>query len=230
MPPTARRGSCPHFRLSISPLILPVLITPERDHPREHAVLEALFANGLERCHVRKPRASADELRAWIAQVPPQARSRLVVHQHHELVDEFGLGGRHWRDTYADLPTGGSGLPQRQTAAGVSGPGACDRPSAFVRGGLARASGGFTSRSCHDLQTLRASLGRFDSVFLSPVFSSISKPGYGPSADLATEQMRGGGTPPTAGAPAGVGVGRSVFRDCTRRRPFRATSAGGSAW
>lgn len=42
----------------------------------------------------------------------------------------------------------------------------------------------FASRSCHDLGALRSTLGRFDAVFLSPVFPSLSKPGHAPDARL----------------------------------------------
>jgi thiamine-phosphate pyrophosphorylase len=75
-----------------------VVISPEGDDPRERAVLGELFAAGLDRYHVRKPRASAAELEAWIQCVPRRWRSRLVLHQHHELVRAFELGGCHWRD------------------------------------------------------------------------------------------------------------------------------------
>jgi thiamine-phosphate pyrophosphorylase len=43
---------------------------------------------------------------------------------------------------------------------------------------------GFTSRSCHSIESLTASFARFSSVFYSPVFSSVSKPGYGGNAGL----------------------------------------------
>lgn len=45
---------------------------------------------------------------------------------------------------------------------------------------------GLTSRSCHDLATLRSALGIYDAVLVSPIFPSISKPGYGltPTIDL----------------------------------------------
>jgi thiamine-phosphate pyrophosphorylase len=43
---------------------------------------------------------------------------------------------------------------------------------------------GFASRSCHDLGALRSACGRFDAVFLSPVFPSLSKPGHAPDARL----------------------------------------------
>lgn len=38
---------------------------------------------------------------------------------------------------------------------------------------------GTTSRACHDLDAVRAAIGRFDAVLLGPVFPSISKPGHG---------------------------------------------------
>ena len=44
---------------------------------------------------------------------------------------------------------------------------------------------GFASRSCHDLTALRSDFGRYDAVFLSPVFASLSKPGHQPDARLA---------------------------------------------
>lgn len=147
--------------------MIPVVITPERDHPCEHAVLETLFAEGLERCHVRKPHATAGELAAWIARISPRWRSRLILHQHHELVEKYGLGGIHWRDLEGAAGTEAAGRGLRSARFP-------DAPPAMFR-----------SRSCHDLATLRASLGVFDSVFFSPVFSSISKPGYAPALNHA---------------------------------------------
>ncbi|HEU5079948.1 MAG TPA: thiamine phosphate synthase [Opitutaceae bacterium] len=38
---------------------------------------------------------------------------------------------------------------------------------------------GITSRACHDLTTLDRAVQHYDSVLLSPVFPSISKPGHG---------------------------------------------------
>jgi thiamine-phosphate pyrophosphorylase len=55
-------------------------------------------------------------------------------------------------------------------------------------GGAPAAPGaGFTSRSCHDLPTLRSALGSYTSVFFGPLFHGLSKPGRGPAAaaDLA---------------------------------------------
>lgn len=126
-----------------------VVISPERDRADEIPTLVRLFEAGLDRYHVRKPHASLADLARWLDAVPAVYRPRLILHQHHELVERFGLGGRHWPD----------------------------------RGDVALDTsrrGGWRSGSCHDLDTLSGAFGCFDSVFLSPVFPSVSKPGYGP--------------------------------------------------
>ena len=74
------------------------VLSPEHDDPREIAVLDGMLSLGLERYHVRKPGISAEQLSAWLKKLPAAWRPHLVLHQNHELVAEFGLGGRHWRD------------------------------------------------------------------------------------------------------------------------------------
>jgi thiamine-phosphate pyrophosphorylase len=131
-----------------------VVISPESDEPRELAVMAALFDAGLERYHVRKPQWSREKLAEWLRRIPYLHRSRIVLHQHHELAAEHGLGGVHFKDT----------------------------PPQPVRALVQKA--GFSSRSCHDLASLSDALGRYDAVFFSPVFPSISKQGYQPTVDL----------------------------------------------
>jgi thiamine-phosphate pyrophosphorylase len=48
-------------------------------------------------------------------------------------------------------------------------------------------SDGLVSRSCHNLESLRRSLGHYDSVFFGPVFPSISKQGHVPDATVMKE-------------------------------------------
>jgi len=141
-----------------------VVVSPASDEPREHAVLAELFNSGLERYHVRKPQWSRERLFAWLNVVPAQWRSRLVLHQYHELAVEFGCGGMHFKDS--------EGRARPLGAPGISAVPA-GRPYLF------------TSRSCHDQVTLDAALGHFDAVFLSPVFPSISKPDYQPTIGYA---------------------------------------------
>lgn len=146
-----------------------VAISPEADEPREHAVLEELFAAGLERCHVRKPSWSREQLAAWLDAVPAENRERLILHQHHNLAVEFGCGGVHWKDSMDRVQP--SDAPRfAQVPAG--------RPCLF------------SSRSCHTLSGLESAFGSFDSVFFSPVFPSISKPGRLPSRELEAVSAR----------------------------------------
>ncbi len=137
-----------------------VVISPEADEPREHAVLAELFAAGLERYHVRKPQWPQEKLAVWLNAVPSQWWSRLVLHQHHELAVEFGCGGMHFKDSD-------------------------DSDDA-----LHRRADFFTSRSCHDLADLNTALGNYAAVFFSPVFPSISKSGYGPTIPIETVTER----------------------------------------
>lgn len=51
------------------------------------------------------------------------------------------------------------------------------------------AAGTWGSRACHDLQTLKNALGRYDAVLVSPVFRSNSKPGYGPTGALPSVEL-----------------------------------------
>jgi thiamine-phosphate pyrophosphorylase len=143
-----------------------IVISPEQDDPRETAVLGALLASGLERYHVRKPHWPVARLEAWLRALPAEWYSRLVLHQHHELVAKFGLGGCHWRDE-----KGGAACPQ-------------DALSAL---GATRST--LTSRSCHDFAALGTALGKYDSVFFGPVFPSISKPGYGAGNNFSTNGL-----------------------------------------
>jgi thiamine-phosphate pyrophosphorylase len=148
-----------------------VVISLETDCSRELAVLEELFALGLERYHVRKPSWPSARLASWLREVPAQWHARIVLHSHHELVRELSLGGVHFRDSN---PVG-SELARA--------------PNAPASGLPTAAEGVWASRSCHDLLTLRASLGRYDSVFFGPVFPSTSKPGYAPRTEISLAEV-----------------------------------------
>jgi len=47
----------------------------------------------------------------------------------------------------------------------------------------------WASRSCHDLAGLEQALGRWNAVLLSPIFPSISKPGWGPHSEEDVESL-----------------------------------------
>ena len=84
-----------------------VVVSPESRDPRELPAMERFFAAGLERYHVRKPSWPAAELEAWLRALPGDWRPRIVLHEHHDLVERLGLGGRHDKDAGGD----GGGAP-----------------------------------------------------------------------------------------------------------------------
>ena len=73
-------------------------ISPEGHYDDEAGVIEALLAAGLTRYHLRKPSDSPAQVAAVLVQLPRTCRSRVVVHQHREQVQQFGLGGYHFKD------------------------------------------------------------------------------------------------------------------------------------
>jgi thiamine-phosphate pyrophosphorylase len=68
-----------------------ILITPPTTAATELATVNQLFCAGLPVLHVRKPDADAASLRAYLQQIEPAYRQRLVLHQHHELATDLGL-------------------------------------------------------------------------------------------------------------------------------------------
>lgn len=121
----------------------------------EAQVIAALFQNGLERLHLRKPAASADDLRHLLDQLPESIHPAITLHDHFELWAEYpSVGGVHLNSRNAKAPSG-------------------------LRGRI--------SRSCHTLAEVAANR-HLDYCFLSPIFESISKEGYG--SGFALEALR----------------------------------------
>jgi len=107
-----------------------------------------LFAQGLERLHLRKPEASMQQLAKWIEEIEPSCRKRIVLHDHHDLAMQYDLGGIHLNSRNPDIP---DWLNRNHYT---------------------------LSRSCHALKEVEACQKDYDYVFLSPIFDSISKQGY----------------------------------------------------
>ena len=133
-----------------------VLLSAPTAQPEEAHVLAALLAQDLGRLHLRKPGWTTAQLEALIRALPPQYYARLVLHAHPELVRRYQLGGLH--------------LTERARAA------ARKRPALLP--------GQTLSTSFHSLAEISRSRGRYDYVFLSPIFDSISKEGYAGNFDL----------------------------------------------
>ncbi len=164
-----------------------VVISPEHDEPREIAVLGELFAAGLERYHARKPAWSREKMETWLRALPREWRARVVLHQHHELVDALDLGGRHWRDNGSSEV--GRGVPAVPSATGLGLAKAESLPLRNPAHPESSPHPAITSQSCHDLATLRTAVCGYDTVFFGPVFPSLSKPGYGPRGETSLAEI-----------------------------------------
>ncbi|TDN40074.1 thiamine phosphate synthase [Hymenobacter sp. UV11] len=134
-----------------------VLLTAPTSLPHEPRLLTELLTLGLPRLHLRKPNWPAAQLEALIRALPPQFHERLVLHAYPHLVRHYRLGGLH--------------LTASQRAA------ATRRPALLP--------GQTLSTSFHSLAEVTGHRRRYDYVFLSPIFDSISKEGYASGFDLA---------------------------------------------
>ena len=130
-----------------------IVITIPEMFPGETEVVNTLFANGIQRLHLRKPGASEQEMAEWIGRIDLPFRQRIIVHDHHRLLRTMGLGGIHLNARNPEAPAWFSAERQKRRSVTLS-------------------------RSCHSLEEIAQWKGVCDYLFLSPIFDSISKGGY----------------------------------------------------
>ncbi|MBU0487947.1 MAG: thiamine phosphate synthase [Bacteroidetes bacterium] len=123
-----------------------VVISNPTATENEHEVLNAMFENGLEYFHLRKPACNSEELHCYLNEIPEKYHSRIIVHYHFGLLDKFNLKGIHFNAGNFQLRANFSGL--------------------------------HFSYSAHSLSESLEVSSEVNYAFLSPVFDSISKPGY----------------------------------------------------
>ena len=63
--------------------------------------------------HVRKPAAGSDSIARLLEEFPQCYRSRLSLHDHHELAENCGVGGVHLNSRNPSAPDGFGGLVSR---------------------------------------------------------------------------------------------------------------------
>ncbi|MFQ3575923.1 MAG: thiamine phosphate synthase [Cytophagales bacterium] len=134
-----------------------IVITPETFIDKESFFCTKMLENGLECLHVRKPKTSIEAVRNYIKEIPNEFHHKLVIHQHHNLVDEFKLKGIHLTSNFRTK----SRFWNEKTYVAA-----------------AKAKGLTVSTSIHSTVELRMVNLNYDYCFLSPVFDSISKSGY----------------------------------------------------
>lgn len=132
-----------------------ILLTSEESTAAEKEQLIHFYENGLDVLHVRKPGMEEEELKLWLAQFKEEHLNKIMLHQNHRLTEVFPVKGIHWKENF-----------RRKMD---------ELPEYLLR---FKKKGFVISTSFHDLKELEMEAALFDYVFLSPVFTSISKKGY----------------------------------------------------
>lgn len=70
----------------------------------EHQILTALFDEGLEILHLRKPHSEPVYSERLLSLIPEEYRKRIVVHDHFYLKNEYKLKGIHLNSRNLELP------------------------------------------------------------------------------------------------------------------------------
>ena len=136
-----------------------LLISNPTAVPKEINTIHALFENGLELFHVRKPDFSILEIKAFVNAIGLEFRNQLILHSHHQLADELGINRLHF--TTKDRV--------RNNPVRVWNP---DRVN---------------STSTHSIAEFNGLESCFEYAFLSPVYPSISKENYFSKENLLDE-------------------------------------------
>lgn len=87
-----------------------IVITRPDFFADEAMVINRMFSAGLQRLHIRKPAANANEVRRLIELIGEKYYSKIVLHDHHHLAAEYGLGGIHLNSRNPKPFSGWSGL------------------------------------------------------------------------------------------------------------------------
>ena len=134
-----------------------IVISKEQYDPLEPKIWLKLLENGLENLHIRKYDLTDMEVIQLISTIPMNFRNALVLHSHHHLANELGIKRLHFNSHLRDNVSK-SGFKNYQLSCSV-----------------------------HDITEFN-SLGSFwDYALISPVFPSLSKPGYGLNKSVILE-------------------------------------------
>lgn len=93
-----------HVTLSKARLMKLILMTTPYFFVEEHQILNALFDEGLEILHLRKPSTEPVYSERLLTLIPESYRKRIVVHDHFYLKNEYNLKGIHLNHRNPELP------------------------------------------------------------------------------------------------------------------------------
>jgi len=134
-----------------------IVITPEDKVQNETEIINQLFQEGLNLLHIRKPFINAEEMTDFIQKIDSKFHSQLVLHSHYDLAENFNISRFHFREI--------------------------DRQNGLFQSFTDK----IISTSVHDIETFNELSGNWEYSFISPVFPSISKKGYGENSNILND-------------------------------------------
>ncbi|ALR32338.1 thiamine phosphate pyrophosphorylase [Chryseobacterium sp. IHB B 17019] len=134
-----------------------IVITPEKIIENETEIMNELFQEGLDLLHIRKPFINSEEMTDFIHKINSKFHHQLVLHNHYNLSKDYTISRFHFRE-----------IDRRN-----------DLYKSF--------SDKTISTSVHDIESFNELNEDWEYSFISPVFPSISKKGYGESSTILNE-------------------------------------------
>ena len=116
-------------------------------------LINALFDEGLEVFHLRKPSAAAAMIQELLEKIKHDHYAKIALHHHHELAERFGIKRLHYTE-------------ERR------------KKTEEKEWSLLKKQGFQLSTSIHQIEEASTITDLFDYAFFGPVFNSISKKGY----------------------------------------------------
>ncbi|MCD1115698.1 thiamine phosphate synthase [Chryseobacterium turcicum] len=134
-----------------------IVITPEELVENETEIINKLFQEGLDLLHLRKPFINEDEMTNFIQKIDSKFHSQLVLHSHYDLAEIFNISRFHFREI--------------------------DRLNNLYKSFTDK----IISTSVHDIEAFNELNEEWEYAFISPVFPSISKKGYGENSTVLND-------------------------------------------
>lgn len=128
-----------------------IVITFERDFPNEKQIIKTILESPYVTLHVRKPNFSVEQLRHWLDDFSKEQTCKMMLHQHHNLAQEYSVKGLHFSEK--------------------------EKQKYMLTTQQKYASNLMLSAAFHNVADATQQ-ELFSYALLSPVFDSISKEGY----------------------------------------------------
>ena len=126
----------------------------------EHEIINALFDEGLELFHLRKPGYSEEQIRHLLKQINNKYYPKISLHQYHYLGSEFGINRLHFSE-------------KNRTTLKIE-----NQKESLIY-----------STSMHNKEDF-FNMDFFNYCFYGPVFDSISKEGYKKMRSIDLSEIR----------------------------------------